>query len=183
MKSINKISMVVLKFLEVAHWIGSISMIVVFAFSLANASVIRNIVEMSGLEADAALITYGFEVSVIDKLGALNLKAVALFALGSVFIIALMAMVFRNAYLIIKKSKNITPFQKDNIRMVREIGIFSIVIPIIALIMSSIIHFVFNSEIETSVRFDSIVIGIIALALTNVFSYGIELQNDVDGLL
>lgn len=183
MKGISKISMVILKILEVVHWIGSVSMIVAFILSLAGNAGIRNAVEFSGSEGDTMLNTYGFEVSFIDSTGVPNLKAIALFALGAVFILSLMAMVFRNAYLIIKKSKNTTPFQKDNIRMVREIGIFTIAVPIIALIMSAVIHLVFGDGIETSVRFDSAVMGIVALALTNVFAYGMELQNDVDGLL
>lgn len=183
MKKVNKISMVVLKILEVVHWIGSVSMVVAFILSLMGSAGIRNVVEFSGAEGDTMLNTYGFEVSFMDNAGMLNLKAVALFALGAVFILSLMAMVFRNAYLIINKSQNTTPFQKDNIRMVREIGIFTIAVPIVALIMSGIIRLVFGDGIETSVRFDSAVIGIVALALTNVFAYGMELQNDVNGLL
>lgn len=183
----NKISMVVLKvvlkILEVAHWIGSISMIVLFVLSLLGNAGIQNIVELSGVEGDTMLNTYGFEVSFVDNLGSLSFNAIALFAIGAVLILSLMAMVFRNAYLIIKKSKNTTPFQKDNVRMVREIGIFTISIPVISLIMSVIIRIVLGDAIETSVRFDSIFIGIIALALTNVFAYGMELQNDIDGLL
>lgn len=183
MKSMNKIFMVILKILEVMHWIGSVSMIAVFILSLTGSAGIRNIAELAGAEGDTMLNTYGYEVSFTDNTGTLSLKAIALFAIGSVFILSLMAMVFRNAYLITKKSRHTTPFQKDNIRMVREIGIFTIAVPAIALIMTCVIHLVFGSGIETSVRFDSIVIGIVALALTNVFAYGAELQTDVDGLL
>ena len=106
----NKISMVVLKvvlkILEVAHWIGSISMIVLFVLSLLGNAGIQNIVELSGVEGDTMLNTYGFEVSFVDNLGSLSFNAIALFAIGAVLILSLMAMVFRNAYLIIKKSKN-----------------------------------------------------------------------------
>lgn len=183
MKRVNKISMVVLKILEVAHWIGSVSMVVAFILSLMGSAAMRNAVGLSGAQGDTMLNTYGFEVSITDNAGAPNLQAVALFALGAVFILALMAMILRNAYLIISKSNNTTPFQKDNTRMVREIGIFAIAVPVVALIMSCIIHLIFGGGIETSVRFDSAVIGIVALALSNVFAYGMELQNDVDGLL
>lgn len=183
MKKVNKISMVVLKILEIGHWIGSVSMLVAFILTLMGSAGIRNTVDFSGAEGDTMLNTYGFEVAFMDNTDAVKLRAIALFAIGAALILFLMAMVFRNTYLIIKKSQNTTPFQKDNIRMVREIGIFTIAVPIIALIMSNIMHLVLGDGIETSVRFDSAVIGIVVLALTNVFSYGMELQNDVDGLL
>lgn len=183
MKTINKISMVLLKILEVVHWIGSLSMIAALLLSLTGAAGIRSLAEMCALEGETAFNTYGFEVSFIDNLGAVNIKAIALFAFGAVLIMAFMAMVFRNTYLIIGKSKNATPFQKDNIRMVREIGIFSIAVPVIGLIMCIIIRLALGDIIETSVRFDSAVIGIVALALTNVFAHGMELENDMDGLL
>lgn len=182
MKSINKISIAVLKVLELVHWLLGISMIAVFISSLSGAAWIKNLLGATMSETDPSLTTYGFEVSVIDGQGMLNLKAAALFALGAVFILALMAMIFRNAYLIIKKSNNTTPFQKDNVRMVREIGIFSIAIPVIALIMTCVIHLAMG-DIETSVRFGGVVTGILALALTNTFAYGMELQNDEDGLI
>lgn len=183
MKIVNKISLVSLKILEISHWIGSISMIVLFVLSLSGFGGMQNIAQLSGLESKS-LITYGFEVSVINNYGVLDFKAAAMFAFGAIFILSLMAMIFRNTYLIMKKSENTTPFQKDNIRMVREVGIFSIAIPIIALIMSCVIRIIAGADsIETSVRFDSLFIGIAAFALTNVFSYGMEIQNDVDGLL
>ncbi|MCI8497508.1 MAG: hypothetical protein HFE85_04585, partial [Clostridiales bacterium] len=99
-------------------------------------------------------------------------------------IFSLMAMVFRNLYLIVKKSEDTTPFQKDNIRMLKEIGIFSIAVPIVGLIMSIIIRLVLGVDtVETSVRLDGFVMGIIVLCLTQFFAHGAELEKDVDGLL
>lgn len=92
-------------------------------------------------------------------------------------------MIFRNVYLIVKNSVD-TPFKADNVRMIREIGIFSIAIPIIGLIISIITRIVLGHEmIEMSVDLDGFVMGILVLFLTQIFKRGIELQNDVDGLL
>lgn len=184
MKVANKISMVVLKILEIVHWIGAVSMIVAVVLSLLGNAGLERMVDFAGaVGGDAAFTAYGFEVSCVDLARAPDLKAVALFAVGGTLIFALMAMVFRNAYLIIRRSQDATPFQKDNLRMVREIGIFTIAVPVVALIMSWIIRLAFGGGVETSVRFDSAVIGIVALALSNAFAYGMELQSDVDGLL
>ena len=73
--------------------------------------------------------------------------------IGAVIILSLMAMVFRNLYLIIKRSETGTPFQPDNIRMLREIGIFAIAIPIVGLIMSIVCRLVLGVDaVETRDR-------------------------------
>ena len=101
-----------------------------------------------------------------------------------IIILAVMAMVFRNLYLIFKKSENGTPFQKDNIRMMKEIGIFSIAVPVIGFIMSIIVRLVTGVETaEISIDMGGIFMGIIVLCLTQYFIHGANLEKDVDGLL
>ena len=95
-----------------------------------------------------------------------------------------MAMIFRNLHLIIKKSEGTTPFQHDNVRMFREIGIFSIAVPVVGFVMSVIARIVIgveNAEIYNG--FEGFVIGIVVLCITQFFAQGIELEKDVDGLL
>ena len=103
----------------------------------------------------------------------------------------LMAMIFRNVYLIFKTaegetkfSQGKTPFQKDNIRMVREIGIFCIAIPVVELIVSVIARIVLPvGVVETSVEMTGVFMGLVVLCLSQFFAYGMELQEDVDGLV
>ena len=81
-------------------------------------------------------------------------------------------------------SKGATPFQHDITRMVREIGIFYISVPVIGLIMSVIARMVIGYETaEISMSLSGLISGILILCLSQVFSYGMELQKDVDGLL
>ena len=99
-------------------------------------------------------------------------------------ILLLMAMVFRNLRLIITKSEGTTPFQADNVRMLKEIGIFSLAVPIIGFIMGLVIQLVLGFEaVEISNSMGGFVFGILALFLTQVFARGIQLENDTDGLL
>ena len=94
------------------------------------------------------------------------------------------AMIFRNLHLIFKKSENSTPFQKDNVRMMREIGIFAIAIPVIGFIMSVITRLVCGVDFaEISIDMGGISMGIIVLCFSQFFAHGVELENDVDGLL
>ena len=68
--------------------------------------------------------------------------------------------------------------------MIREIGIFSIAVPVVGLIMSIIAKLVVGVDVlDTSVSLDSFVMGIVILALTNFFAHGAKLEKDVDGLV
>ena len=64
------------------------------------------------------------------------------------------------------------------------IGIFAIAIPVIGLFVSFIARLVIGSEAtEISIDMSGIFMGIIVLCLTQFFAHGVELENDVDGLL
>ena len=181
MKNLNKTVKIVSKVLEIAHWVCAGIMVIMAICSGLVSDKLGSFIS-SGQESAASV--YGFEVELINSAGEVNTKAFILFAVGAVIIYALVAMIFRNIYLIIKRSEKETPFNKDNTRMVREIGIFSIAIPVIGLIMSTIIRLVVGVDaVEISVRLYGFIMGIIVLCLTQFFSYGMELEKDVDGLL
>ena len=191
MKNINKIAMAAAKIVEILHWIGTVSMAVIFVLSLVLKDWLSSMLSSAAAEAGNSLTTYGYEIEVINANGAVNMTAVTMFSIVAVIILSLYAMIFRNAYLIIRTSQGRTrfaqgdtPFQKDIIRMLKEIGIFLISVPVTELIMSIIIRLVIGEEIaEMSVNVGSLVVGILVLCLTQYFSYGAELQKDVDGLL
>lgn len=185
MNRINKLGMIITKILEVFHWVGTGLMAAATVCALAAPQWVGYFVGYDAKECCGANLTvYGFEVNAPVTNGNVDMTTFFLFGIGATVILALMAMVFRNLNLIFKKSENHTPFQKDNIRMMKEIGFFSIVVPIIGFIMSMIIRIVIGTEAaEISVSQSGIVMGIIVLCLTQFFVYGAELEKDVDGLL
>lgn len=185
MKGINnKIAQIITKILEITHWVVAALMVAIVISLLVAPQWLGYLMDINSLMTDKEISAYGFEVTVINSNGELNVTAFILFAIGAVIIFSLMAMIFRNLYLIIKKSDGVTPFQKDNVRMLREIGIFSISIPIIGLIMSIITGLVSGIEIvENSVNFSGFIMGIIVFCLTEFFAYGVKLEEDMDGLL
>jgi hypothetical protein len=185
MKKINNITMVVTKILEIFHWMGTGLATVFFFVSIFARDWFCGILS-TGTAEYKSLTTYGFEVIAVNSLNEINMTAVSMFFGVAILILGLMAMVFRNIHLIIKKSKTISPFNKDNIRMLREIGIFSIAIPVLELIMSVVFGLVFGhggAELAATVDLTGIIMGIIVFSLTNIFSYGAKLENDVEGLL
>ena len=184
MKELNKVVKIVARVLEIVHWVGAGLMVAVAICSAAASQWLGYFIDIDGLEKESMFSVYGFEVGLVNSAGEVNTKALMLFAIGAVIIYALVAMIFRNIYLIIKKTESETPFNKDNIRMIREIGIFSIAVPVIGLIMSTIIRLVLGVDaVETSVKLYGLVMGVIILCLTQFFAHGAKLEKDVDGLL
>ena len=200
MKRINKLGKIITKILEVFHWVGAVLMVAATVCSVAAPNWVKYFVgfdakeccganlEVYGFDAKeccgANLEVYGFEVNAPVVNGNTDMTSFMLFGIGAVIILTVMAMVFRNLHLIFKKSENETPFQKDNIRMMKEIGIFSIAVPVIGFIMSVIVRLVTGVETaEISIDMGGIFMGIIVLCLTQYFVHGAELEKDVDGLL
>ena len=185
MKGINKAGRIITKILEVFHWVGTGLMAAATVCSMAAPQWVGNFVSLDAKECCGANLTvYGFEVNAPVVNGNVDMTTFFLFGIGAAVILALMAMVFRNLNLIFKKAENATPFQKNNIRMMKEIGIFSIAVPVVGFVMSVIARIVIGAEAaEISVSQSGIFMGIIVLCLTEVFVYGAELEKDVDGLL
>ena len=185
MKGLNKLGKVITKILEVFHWVGAALMTAATVCSAVAPDWVKYFVGFDAKECCGVnLDVYGFEVNLPVANGNVDMTAFLIFGIGAVIILVVMAMVFRNLYLIFKNSENTTPFQKDNVRLVREIGIFAIAIPVIGLFVSFIARLVIGSEAaEISIDMSGIFMGIIVLCLTQFFAHGVELENDVDGLL
>ena len=185
MKKLNTLGKVITKILEVFHWVGVALMIAAVICSIAAPNWIGYFVGFDAKECCGAnLEIYGFEINAPVSDGKVDLSSFLIFGIGAIVILAVMAMVFRNLHLIFKKSENSTPFQKDNVRMMREIGIFTIAIPVIGFIMSVIARLVMGSDVaEISIDMGGIFMGIVVLCFTQFFAHGVELENDVDGLL
>lgn len=181
MKGLDKATRIVAKIFEVAHWIGAVSMVVglVLTVVMGEAAFFGD----SG-EVSTTLTSYGFELQVTDAAGALNMGAMRVFLVGGAIIMGLMAMVFRNVYLILKNSENATPFQPDNVRMVREIGIFLIAVPMVGLLASVAARlFLGVDAVEGSVNLGSVMVGLVMLCLSHIFARGMELEDETEGLL
>lgn len=68
--------------------------------------------------------------------------------------------------------------------MIREIGIFLISTSAVNLIWSIGMRFILGVDrVELGVELDSALVGMMVLCLSQFFDYGVQLQNDVDGLL
>ena len=182
MKRLNKATRILAKLVEVGHWVGATAMVVVMVLSLLmGANVVQNV---SLADFGASLTTYGFDVMIVNEAGQVDLTALRLFCVGAAVILGLMAMVFRNIYLIMKVSATATPFQRDNVRRIREMGIFLLSVPLVGLVMSGVARLVMDPElVETSVGMSSFMTGLVVLCLSQFFAQGVALEAETEGLL
>lgn len=182
-----KVSVVLSKIMEVANWVLDAALIIgiiLFAVSGTVPFVIEG-------NVGDVLSIYGYEVQVVGPDGMVFGAVYVLTMVCGVIVASLVAMVFRNIYLICRlaqgqtsHAKGATPFQPDNVRMVREIGIFAIAIPVVQLIFDIIIRLVAGADWSTSgIGVEGFVFGVAMLCLSQVFAYGMQLQRDADGLI
>lgn len=192
MKTINKITLVVAKIMEVFHWFGVLLTSVMAVCSIVARDSLKAILESGVPEYGTEVTTYGsFNVNPVFADGTVNMTCMTIFFIGSAVIIGLMAMVFRNVYLIIKTaegrtkySEGNTPFQKNIVRMTREIGIFLISIPAVSVVFGVLAQLIGRTgTMQITIGLESLIIGLFVLCLSQFFNYGKQLQGDVDGLV
>ncbi len=190
MKKLNRVIIVLSRIVEVFMWVGAGLSVIITGLSAAGKFDLLKYFTDAG-SGSPYLISGSFCLLGRNALGEPIRGAYVIFFLSLVITLALMAMCARNVHLIFKTSEGLTsfskgktPFQPDNIRMVREIGIFLIAIPVVQLIMSVIARIALGPDmVESSVGMQSIFVGLVVLALSRYFAYGMQLENDVDGLL
>lgn len=183
---LNKLAMVVAKILEVCHWVGTALM----AAALVAYFIREEWMDFfAGMESGLFSIR-GYSVNIWSETGVLLRPVFVPAMIAGILVLGLSAMIFRNIYLIFKTSagktkfsEGATPFQKNNVRMVREIGIFSIAIPVVETICDVIARAAANADLSSSVSLVGVVLGIAMLCLSQFFAYGVELQAEADGLV
>lgn len=185
MRGLSKLTKVVTKIGEVIHWAGVVLMAIAVICTAAAPDLLRYQVGDEAKQSGSMLLeVYGFRINAPIVDGRIDTRAFILFGIACVIVLSLMAMVFRNLHLVAKLSEGSTPFQPDNVRMIREIGIFSIAIPIVGLILSTIVRLVIGVDaVESSVDQSGLVMGLAMLFLSQCFARGVSLEKDVDGLL
>lgn len=194
MKTLYSFTQVVAKIIEVLCWVMLGFVVALLGISFFSPDWLQSFPVQSGAN-NVDLSTNGYSITVFGSDGQPIILAVRMFAIGAIPIIGLMAMVFRNVYLIIKTmrgktwfSKGDTPFQNDVTRMVREIGIFLLAIVVVGFVFSFIAKIVLDANgmpdaVNSSLNLETVVLGLLMLCLSSAFSQGETMQKEVDGLI
>lgn len=192
MKKLNGVATVIAKIFEICYWVAcGIMAVMTGVVATGHTKCLEDFSDIFIEKGMRELSEVGFSITCIRESGEMIIGAYIIFFIAMFFTSSLMAMVFRNIYLTFKTakgktsfSKGSTPFQKDVVRMVREIGIFCISIPVIQLIMSIIATAIYGADVvQTSVESTSVIMGIIVLCLSQFFAYGTELEEQTEGLI
>lgn len=180
--ALYKITLILAKIAELVHWCLAGAMLVGGIIAVICPAAVLNFAKVT-IANRAILSCYGFEIAFTST------NMLTYFAFGSAIVLALMAMVFRNVYLILKTAegktwfaKGDTPFQNNTVRMFREVGIFFIAISVMSLI-STIVTQIKGGETIISFNYLDCFIGLVFLCISQFFNYGTNLEKDLDGLV
>lgn len=183
---LNRAAAVIARVAEIFHWVATGLLAASLPAYLLDERLLRHFMDLG----DGEFAVAGFSVQVLDGGGAVIPGVMVPALLAGIVGCGLMAMIFRNICLIFKTSagetrfsKGATPFQPDNVRMLREIGIFAIAIPLWGLVCDVLVQLLAGDAAEASVSFTGFVFGLAMLCLSQFFAYGVRLQQDADGLL
>ena len=191
MKKLNRAIIIVSRIVEVFMWVGAALSLIITGLSAAGKfGLLKYFTDVNVTNAQV-LNSNNFSLVVKFTDGVPSRGAYVIFFLTLAITLALMAMIARNVHLIFKTSegrtafsRGATPFQPDNVRMVREIGIFTIAITVVEFIMSIVARIALGPDmVESSLGMQGVFFGLVVLALSQYFAYGMKLENDVDGLL
>ena len=181
---LRKVTAVLSKLIEVVSWFGAAMMVV--------AAVLLTVFKSDIMDAYAKGIISTNNISANGTIN--NSPEWIMEAIGhggSVFVFiplaimcVLSALIFRNVYIIFTASNMASPFSMENVKRIRNIGFYTIAIPVCKVIGGLVCFIVMKSgDYSLSVELSEVVFGLVALCLAQYFAYGAELQKDVDGLL
>ena len=184
MKDVSKLGLFVSKFLEILHFVVAALMVVLGIGSVVAKDALQKILSTGAVENGPYLVTYGFEVNVADAMGNVDMTLFLFFCIGAVLMLGLFGFVFRNVYLILKGAENGSPFRKENICRLKQIGWMVMASPVLGLVLNLLIGLATQPrEVELYMDMGGFVLGILVLCLTQYFAHGAKLEEDVDGLL
>ena len=183
---LTKAATVFSKLFEVGYQILAIGMMVGLVLFVIDKSFDWGALVRGDPEIGEQLAVNGFSIVIGNSDGTLNNAAMIIFLLAGAMSGELMAWVFRNVNLVLRTTQGLTkfsqgktPFQKDNVRMIREISI-----TVVHFALSSLAVLIIGPEMaEVSVGMGNIVAGVLMLCLSQVFALGQKMQEDVDGLV
>lgn len=179
-----KVALFLTKLNEVLCWIATALMVVLVIVCLVLGALPNEFWTdgLSSVSLDLSL--NGLAVTVGSTNGQINNVAVLLCLVASVLIYGCMAMIFRNANLILQWAKVSSPFRTENIQRLKKISYYAIAIPAINLALFLVCWLLLGvSAVEYSGDTTWILVAVLIFCLTQFFTYGAQLEQDVDGLV
>lgn len=178
-----KFARIMTKIVEVGHWVGAALMAAALGCLVFAPQMLRYFIWIDTSGEFTELSFYSLHVIAAVSEGKVDSTVLGLCLMDGVIVFVLMAIVFRSLYLIFRKSEGTTPFQAENVRRLKRIGILTLVVPVVSQMMCTIIGTLPSGFCHISSTGDGYILGILVLCLTQFFAHGVELEKEVDGLL
>ena len=124
----------------------------------------------------------GFTMTAAGSMG-FDTQLQVIMTAASIVTAALMALVFRRIGQVIRLSGESTPFQKPVVDRVRQVGWLFIAAPLVTVCASLLTYVMCWPSYSFQVDVSGIVTGALVLGLTQIFAYGVKLEDDMEGLL
>lgn len=175
---------------EILFWIGTGTMVGLLIFSFVKGGDI-----IAWMSANAApgffnrMNILGCTIGTYSADPAVQLMVLRFWAAAGILGFGLFAMMFRDAFLILrtiqgktKFAEGETPFQKPVVRMIREIGIFLIALPVCQMILQEFAYLMIpDSNISVTMMY--VFLGFLMLCLSQCFERGVILEKETEGLI
>ena len=162
---------------EVFSWFGMAVLPMGAAFLIVNRNRLGEL-EQEGWHFNITGVT---ERNILRE-GHLDVLSLVLYCLMMMAVCIAMAMVLHQLCTVIRRIGNGTPFRRDVLGPIRQIGYFCMAIPIARFVFSIITSLILDRT-HTVINLTDIFIALVVLWVTRMYAYGVELQDDVEGLL
>ena len=189
MKKLGKAGYVFVRVFEMLHWLAAAFCLVMCIAMLAAPDWWMGLYGVASEPAGEVLSTKmvswnysgGFGMATVS--GGFDLGMEIVMGVASMVTAILSALVFRKIGQVIRMSRETTPFQKPVVDRVRQVGWLFIVIPVMTVVTTLMADIFFWPQYSFQVDVSNIVTGVIILGLTQIFAYGVKLEDDMEGLL
>lgn len=186
MKGKAKAGYVLARVFEVIGWLGVAMMVISFLVGIIDPEVISVMsdTDAAGAKVYVPMVSGALgQMEIMNSDGTLHQGLYLLYTAAGAAELALTALVFRRIWQIIKLSWASTPFQRPVVDKVKQIGWLFIAVPLVTVAVSLVGFVAFWPEYSFVVDVGGIITGVIVLALSQIFAYGVKLEDDVEGLL
>ena len=188
MKKFGKAGYVCVRVFEVLYWCAaafSIVLTALLAFAPEQLMRFYGVAEQpEGEMLFSQIVSYNYAGSfTVTAAGSFDTGLQVIMTAASIVTAVLMALVFRKIGQVIRLSRGSTPFQKPVVDRVRQVGWLFIAAPLVTVCASLLTYVMCWPSYSFQVDVSGIVTGALILGLTQIFAYGVKLEDDMEGLL
>ena len=182
---INQFAKVITKVIEIAHYVACGLMFLATVFALVAPQLLKYVIAFEGSECcGVSLSVYGFSLTASYVNQKIDTLTFVLFGIGATAIFFITALIFANLNKLFQNSQNDTPFKVENVKILNKVAIYSLIIPIISAIICTIAKLVISPESgDMMTSMGGFITAAIVFCLSGFFARGVQLENDVDGLV